>query len=358
MSAGTCKVLIVDDHPLVLQGLRDILAADPSFEVVGTCGAFQETLVALSELRPDIALFDLHLKDGNGFDLTRAVKARWPHLKVVIISAQDEQTCAGWSLQCGADGMVSKTAEPRQIREILHKVWLGQLGFREETHYWLIRSMRGELSQGIHRLTPREFTVFLQMGYGKNSKEIAQEMSVSPRTVETYHRNIREKLGVPHHDALIRLATMLFTSGETSSHIEAETSLLRDFESRALAWDEWTHRKFLLVAFIYLSRYPFAAALGKLSNGLEALYRSHGASAQYNETFCVAYAHHLRSLLDTSPFWLHGAAFLTAHPELEGPERLAPLWRYYSPERLDSEEARAGFITPDRAPLPVPVEPS
>ena len=353
MALDTCKVLIVDDHPLVLRGLADILVADPLFTVVGTGSGFQDALSSLESISPDIALIDIHLGDGNGFDLTQAIKSRWPQIKVVLISAQDEHTCAGWSLQSGADGMINKAAEPQEFRDILRKVWLGGLGFREEVHYWLLRSMRKELSGGIHRLSPREFSVLLLIGCGKNSNEIAYEMEVSPRTIETYHRNIRQKLGIPHHDALIRLATMLFASGEAPAQIDEETTLLRDFEARVIPLERWTHYQQLLVAFQYLSRYPFEAALEKLRTGVQRLAIAHGKPEAYHETITVASAHHLHSLLATSHIWVHGKAFLTAHPELLSNDPTEPLLRYYTPESLESPEARVGFIEPDIAPLPI-----
>lgn len=351
MAIDTCKVVIVDDHPLVLRGLTDILNADPLFTVVGTGSGFQDALSRLESISADIALVDIHLGDGNGFDLTQGIKSRWPQIKVVLISAQDEHTCAGWSLQSGADGMINKAAEPQQFRDILRKVWLGGLGFREEVHYWLLRSMRRELSGGIHRLTPREFSVLMLIGCGKNSNEIAYEMEISPRTIETYHRNIRQKLGIPHHDALIRLATMLFASGEAPAQIEEETALLRDFEARIIPLEEWTQRTQLLVAFQYLSCYPFEVALEKLRTGVKRLAIAHGRPEAYHETITVAYAHHLHLLLASSQIWVHGKAFLTAHPDLLSRDPGEFLLDYYSRERLGSPEARAEFLEPDIAPL-------
>ncbi|MEE2643906.1 MAG: response regulator transcription factor [Myxococcota bacterium] len=349
---STCKILMIDDHPLVRDGLRMILSSQEDLRVIGEGGSCAEARVLLSELDVDLLLLDIQLPDGNGFELTQRLREEHPGLKVVMISAQDETLYGGWSLHFGADGMINKGAEPAQICALVRKAWRGEPAFSEATRHWSLQLLRGELSEGTHRLTAREFSVFFQIGAGHNSKEIADQLSISPRTVETYHRKIREKLALPHHDALIRLAAHLFSGGETQSQIKAEMSLLKSFELRELREEDWTHRAHLIVAFQYLSRYPFKRALNLIQTGIKRLNESYGDDSAYHETVTVAFATLIKDFLNRAPVWLHAKDFLDHHSLATSDDSLEALSPYYSLEILESDEARRCFIEPDLKALP------
>lgn len=349
-------MLVVDDQPIVRRGITTVLGIDKALEVVADVGSCRECLDTVDDAAPDVALVDIHLKDGSGFELTRELKLRDPLLKVVIVSAQDDQTCAGWSLQCGADGYVSKDAEPATLRQAVLRAWRGELAFSASAHDQVMRTTRGDHAHGIERLSAREFEVFFQLGWGRNTKEIAETLKVSPRTIETYRQNIRGKLDLPHHDALIRLATMVFSSAENARHVRDDRTLLSRFEDRSLPQPEWTHRAHVRVAFQYLARRPFGVALRAIRNGINRLNAAHGNPGGYHETITVAFARVIRSRLEREPLWLHSTGFLERHRDLVGPEALAPLDPYYSRARLMSAEARAGFVEPDRDPLPTVTE--
>ena len=343
-----CKLFIVDDHPLVRRGLKTILEDQPDLELIGEAESCSEALSLLKELTPDLLLIDIQLPDGNGFELTQQLREQSPELKILLISAQDERLYGGWSLRCGAHGMINKCSDSAEICMLIRRAWQGELVLSKTTQRWALQSLRGELSEGSHRLTTREFSVFFQIGWGYNSKEIADQLSLSPRTVETYHRRIREKLALPHHDALVRLAAHLFSGGETRTQILKESQLLQRFETRTLREEEWTHLAHLTVAFQYLSRYPYARALKQIKVGIKRLNESYSKPESYSETVTVAFAQLIRSYLEHSPVWLHAKDFLENHPSLLS----NPLAPYYSEELLAHPDARSTFLTPDLQQLP------
>jgi DNA-binding NarL/FixJ family response regulator len=352
-----CQVMIVDDHPLIIQGLTILLNQNKSFDVIGTAQSCQDCMSKLIQLEenlqiPDVILLDIHLPDGNGFELTQKIKLKWPQRKILLMSAQDEDLCVGWGLKFGAEGMFNKSLEPSQIYPLLLKAMSGELALNKTSHYWGIQSMRGDFSQGIHQLTAREFSVFFQIGCGQNSKQIANHLGISVRTIETYHRNIREKLFISHHDALIRLATLIFSNHSTQQQVLVEQKLIHQFQQRSLSKQEWTHEAHLIVAFHYLSRYSYNQALSYIKEGIKKLNQAHGKLNAYHETITVAFAKLIHAHLSQAPIWIHSKAFFESFPYLNSKDALTPLLNYYSHDVIMSEAARKTFIEPDLNTLP------
>lgn len=353
MKSAKCRVLVVEDHPLVRFGLRAAFAVDKAIQLVGEVGGCRALPEVLDQKRPDVVVLDHDLPDGSSHEAIRRIKAARPLCKVVVLSAYDDRLCGRWTLQCGAHGYVNKSSEPGAIRRAVLSVWRGELVFGSDARSWLLEGSRDERLEPIQRLSSREFEVFFLLGQGRNSKEAAEYLGVSSRTIETHHRKIRDKLSIPHHDALIRLATMVFYSHRAqSAGVRRDMELIAAFESRVLAPESWTHRAHLRVGFVYLSRRPFANALQCLRTGIRALNATHGKDDAYHETITVAFAHLIRSRLQTAEMYLHSEEFLEEHPELFTRDPLGVLDEHYSRERLMSPEARAGFVTPDVEPLP------
>ena len=348
------QIMLIDDHPLILKGLSTLLNQHPSFEVIQIAKTCTEALEILESATPDLVLLDIHLPDGNGFEITQQIKLRWPQRKILLMSAQNEDVCVGWSLQFGAEGMFNKGIEPQEMYTLIFKAINGELALRQQSYYWGMKSLRGELSQGFNRLSKREFSVFFQIGCGKNTKEIANELEISSRTVETYHRNIRQKLAIPHHDALIHLATLVFSDQSTKSVITYEQNLITAFQNRTLSQEEWTHEVHLIVSFHYLSRYTFETALAHIKEGIIKLNRSHQNEMGYHETITYAYAHLIHNHLVKAPIWLHCRSFLDAFPHFIASSSLTPLLEYYTEDLLTSAQARKAFVEPDLKALPIP----
>ena len=347
------QLLIVDDHPIICQAVTSLFAAEERFKPCLLAHSIAEAHSVAEFNLIDVALVDIHLPDGSGFTLTQQLKAIFPSIKVILFSALHEQLAAGWSLHCGADGMLCKDAEPRVIIDVVDRAFRGEPAFQPRAYRWLMNNLRGELSEGISRLSPREMNVFSRIGQGYNSKEISAELEISPRTVETYHRNIREKLCLPHHDALVRAAALFVGYGGGHAEIDAEARLLSNFESQSISEGNWTHRAHLTIAYLYLSRLSYDQAFKLISSGVKRLNLAHGKPNAYHETMTAAFAKLIKSRLVTSPIWLSASEFLKANFDLISTSNSQKaLLTYYSSERLNSEEARKGFIEPDLKDLP------
>ena len=329
-----------------------LIANDPSLNASADVSTVQEALEYVETSPIDLALVDIHLSDGNGFDLCQRLKAINPAIKVIFITALHEQLIAGWALQFGADGMICKDVEPKEILTVIKKSIRGEPAFHPRAYQWLMSSLRGELSEGLYTLSQREMTVLCQISQGKNSKETASELKLSPRTIETHNRNIREKLKIPHHDALVQVATLLLGHGGGHSQVNREVRLLASFESATLSPTEWDHKAHLTVAFLYLSRLPFNHAHSLLCKGIQRLNLTHGKDKAFHATTTYAYSVLVKSILGRQPVWMTARDFIEAHPELMGADPLEPLLGYYSLELISSDQARSSIVDPDLCQLP------
>ena len=348
----THQLAIVDDHPIVCEAISSLFAPLERFKPCLKAHSVADALDLAERELIDVMLIDIHLSDGSGFHLTQQLKASHPSLRVILISALHEQLVAGWSLQCGADGMVCKDAEPAVIIEVVERALRGEPAFQPRAYRWLMNHLRGEISEGLSQLSPRELIVFSRIGQGCNSKEISFELEISPRTVETYHRKIREKLCIPHHDALVRVASLLFGQGGGHQQIDRESELLSAFESATLPEEQWDHNAHMIVAFTYLSRFSFERGSRMIMNGIKRLNITHNKPEAYHETVTVAYARLIKAALIKQPVWLTAQSFIDAHEELSSQQPYRGLAAYYHRETLDSDEARQQFVDADKQPLP------
>lgn len=347
------QICIVDDHPLICDAISLLFSTVDNFKPTLVADSVESALTIAQTQHIDVMLVDIHLPDGSGFSLAQRLKAAHPALKVVLISALHEQIVAGWSLQFGADGMVCKDAEPQMIIEIVKQALRGEPAFQPRAYRWLMDALRGDLTEGVSQLSPREMVVFCQIGQGHNSKEISVDLGISPRTVETYHRKIREKLCIPHHDALVRAATLFVGHGGGHQHIDREAHLLSQFEAATLPEEQWTHRAHLVIAFLYLSRFSFERGYKLISVGIKRLNQALNKPEAYNETITVAYARLVKSALREQPMWLSAHDFLDVHNHLLGDDdEYRALYQYYSPQALSSDQAREMFLDADLKPLP------
>ncbi|MCB9527254.1 MAG: response regulator transcription factor [Myxococcales bacterium] len=352
LSADVCRVMIVDDHQVVRIGLASMVAADPAIEVVGEAGSVAEALDRLPAADPDVVLADLELSDGNGVDLIGRVKAVAPNCKGIVFSAHDPETFAVWAMRGGVDGYLDKITTPRAVCDAILEVWRGGQVFAHlrARHEAASDAPRG---RGTDALSDREFEVLLLIGQGRNTKEIAGALGVSDKTIDNHKRAIRDKIGLADHDKLLRFASWACRVGPAGRGAAGEDrALVSDFEARRIPVDAWTHRAHLRVAFHYLSTRPYPQALAQLRDGIRRLNATHGKPDAYHETITVAYATVIHARVAADPVPRDSEAFLAANPDLTAGEALAPLSVHYSRERLMSPAARAGFLPPDRAPLP------
>ncbi len=206
----TTNVLIVDDHPVVREGLTMHIGAQPDMRVCGEAEDVADALQLLESSRPDVAVVDISLKTGNGLDLIKRIRGRNEHVRVVVWSMYPENLYAERALRAGALGYVHKGRATKNIIEAIRCVRAGTIYVSEETSALLLSRLvggGGSSPDAVETLSDRELEAFRLMGHGRTTEEIAEQMHVSPKTVETYRARIKEKLNVSNATELIHRAS-------------------------------------------------------------------------------------------------------------------------------------------------------
>ena len=195
------RLFLVDDHPLVRDGLRVRLGSLPSLEIVGEAGSALDALALVETLRPDLVLADVGMKDMNGIELAGVLLARWPTLRVVMLSMYDNPEYVQRALQAGARGYVLKDAPAAEIVAAIHAVTAGGTFLSPAVSQRLFRSQAPR-----PLLTPREGEILSALGRGASSKQIARDLDLSVRTVEAHRQSIKRRLGLEGQAELIKYA--------------------------------------------------------------------------------------------------------------------------------------------------------
>ena len=204
------KVFIVDDHPVVRDGLTALINNESDFYVCGQAAQARQALKAISELKPDVAIVDITLEDSDGIELTKDIKARYPKLPVIVLSMHDESIYAERVLHAGARAYLMKDAVSDKIITAIHTVLGGDIYVSDIMAKKLLRKLAGNhvdaINTPIVNLTDREFEVFRWIGQGHKSSKIAKHMHLSVKTIETYHSRIKEKLDLANAAELLQYA--------------------------------------------------------------------------------------------------------------------------------------------------------
>ena len=195
------RVLVVDDHAVVREGIRAVLASTPGVEVVGEAGTGQEALAKVRNLTPDIVVLDLTMPGMTGLEVTAALRTQKSTVRVLILSMHDHPEYVLQALRAGADGYMLKDAEPHELRAAVRKIHNGEEYFHPAAAKQLGVALRGESEHKrqqalAERLTPREREVLIEVARGHTNKEIAAALGISPRTVETHRDGLARKLGM------------------------------------------------------------------------------------------------------------------------------------------------------------------
>lgn len=195
------RILLVDDHPLVRDGLRARLEAAPRLRVVGEAGSGQEALDQAGACRPDLVLMDVNMKGGSGIEATARLTACFPGIAVLILSMHDKPEYVTQAMAAGARGYVLKDAPGKDIVLAIDTVMGGGIYYSAA----LARQLAGPAApDGL--LTLREQEVLEHIAGGQSNKQIARALALSVRTVETHRLNIKRKLGIEGQAELIRFA--------------------------------------------------------------------------------------------------------------------------------------------------------
>jgi DNA-binding NarL/FixJ family response regulator len=195
------RIALVDDHSLVRDGVRALLAVRPSFDVVGEAENGAQALDLCGRVSPDILLVDIGLKDMNGLELTRLLRIQYPDIKILILSMYDNHEYIATSIRAGASGYVLKNAPSKEIIAAIEAIATGGTFYSAEVALKLATKKPDETE-----LTPRESQVLIGLAQGLNNKTIARELAISVRTVETHRLSIRRKLKVDKPAGLVKYA--------------------------------------------------------------------------------------------------------------------------------------------------------
>lgn len=209
MAQYQSTVLIVDDHPLVREGLKALIAGEPDLCVCGETGSMRDAQNLVREKQPDIVIIDLSLEDGNGLDLIRRLKNRYPQTKLLVCSMRDESLFAERAIATGAHGYINKHEVTTRIIEALHRVLDGKIYLSSQMVERIVSSLsQNQLptDSAIKELSNRELEVFWLIGQGRSTGEIAEHMHLSTKTVETHREKIKRKLGLTSAGELMRHA--------------------------------------------------------------------------------------------------------------------------------------------------------
>jgi DNA-binding NarL/FixJ family response regulator len=200
-------VLIADDHAIVREGLRRILAADPAFAVAGEAKDGHEVLAAVRSGGFEVLLLDLSMPGRSGIELIGQVKAERPGLRVLVLSMHGEQQYAVRAIRAGAAGYLTKDAAPTQLVAALHKIAAGGLFITPAVAEALAVGLQTPGEELPHRrLSDREHEVFLLLAAGQSVTAIAERLHLSVKTVSTHKTHIHEKLGLASLAELVRYA--------------------------------------------------------------------------------------------------------------------------------------------------------
>ena len=202
--AGAARLILVDDHPLVRDGLRARLDTVPGFAVVGEAGNADEALALAAAHEPDLVLMDVGMRGMNGIALAALFHERFPGIRVLMLSMHDNVVYVTQAVRAGASGYVLKDSPGAEIIRAIGAVLDGKTYFSEGLSARLIHA--SAMRDPIERLTPRERDILDQLAEGLSSKQIAQRNGLSVRTVETHRLNLKRKLEIEGQAELIKFA--------------------------------------------------------------------------------------------------------------------------------------------------------
>jgi DNA-binding NarL/FixJ family response regulator len=218
------KILIVDDHPMMRDGLRLLIANEPDLEVVGEAEDAATALDLAEKLKPDIAIVDITLRCSNGLDLIKDLQIRSPRTAVLVLSMHDESLYAERVLRAGWRGYIMKQEGGKRIIQGVRQIANGHTFVSPAVSAKIVDSFSGRNEKAeVEQLTDREFEVFQLIGQGLSTKEMADNLHVSVKTIEVHRVNIKAKLKTPTAPELIRYAVRWIES-QGAQHPDSRNS--------------------------------------------------------------------------------------------------------------------------------------
>ncbi|MGY1424028.1 response regulator [Lysobacter sp. A289] len=207
------RVLICDDHTLVRAGLRRLLESFDAMEVVAEAASADEVVIQARRTLPDVVLLDLSMPGRNGFQALDELRQVCPDTAVVIMSMHDDASHVREALARGASGFVVKEAAPAELDIALRAAAAGRTYLSPQVSAPQLRGGRSRAVTGVDALPPRQREILAALGAGRSSKQIAGDLNISVKTVETHRARMMETLGCPNATELLRIALGLHAGG-------------------------------------------------------------------------------------------------------------------------------------------------
>ena len=203
-------MLLVDDHPIVRERLAEIINREHDLTICAEAEDRHSAIKAVEATKPDLAIIDLALKNSSGLELIKDLHARWPRLMILVVSMQEESLYAERVLRAGAQGYITKQEATRNIMLAVRSVLSGKIYLNEKTASTVIARLtsnpRADSGSMANLLTDRELEVFELTGNGLSTREIADQLHIDVKTVETYRLRIKDKLNLKGSSELLQLA--------------------------------------------------------------------------------------------------------------------------------------------------------
>ncbi len=219
IQSGTNKrtVLIVDDHPIVRQGLAQLINQEKDLEVCGQAEDAHEALQAIRQLQPDMVIVDIALKDTSGMELIKDLKVQYPDLPVLTLSMHDEAVYGERALRAGARGYIMKLEATEKVVTAIRQVLAGEVYVSSGMAAKMVSKFVGggtrTAGSPADVLSDRELEVFRMIGEGYGTREMAEKLHLSIKTVETYRAHIKDKLNLLDANELLRFAIHWVNAG-------------------------------------------------------------------------------------------------------------------------------------------------
>ncbi|MFO1475415.1 MAG: response regulator transcription factor [Verrucomicrobiota bacterium] len=204
------RIVLVDDHPIVRERLSEIINGEPDLSVCAEAEDRTGALQTIEAAHPQLVIIDLALKNSNGLELIKDIRARWPKVLMLVVSMHDESLYAERVIRAGARGYITKQEATRRILQAIRRVLSGEIYLNEKTAAHVLGRLTGsprtQAGSVSDLLTDRELEVFDLTGSGLNTRDIAERLRIDVKTVETYRVRIKEKLNLKGASELLQLA--------------------------------------------------------------------------------------------------------------------------------------------------------
>lgn len=204
--ADKIKIILADDHPIVRQGLRQVIEREPDLIVAAECGDGEAALAEIERQKPDIAILDLDMPRAGGFDVLRRLSEQQSTVRAILLTVHDEVEFFNEALNLGARAYILKECAVEEVVNAIRAVAAGESFASQRLQQYLFRRASRPESNGLTNLTPTEREVLKLIADYKTSREIGAELFISPLTVKTHRRNISLKLNIEGNNALMKFA--------------------------------------------------------------------------------------------------------------------------------------------------------